>query len=86
MELLERENDLKYNAAVMRERREIVPHCLEELSKEDNDEKEALINTGFVDWNRNEYQNFLRGCEKFGRHDYQRISNVRFSLTVADRD
>lgn len=61
----------------MRERRELLHSSLEELSKEENEEKKQLISTGFDDWNRNEFAAFLRGCEKFGRHDFERISNVK---------
>jgi hypothetical protein len=87
LELLEKENDLKYNAALMRERREIVPSCLEELPKEENAVKERLLETGFADWSKNEYSAFLRGCEKFGRTDYARIANVLFcsKLSISSR-
>lgn len=79
LELLEKENDLKYNAAILRERREIVPSSLEELPKEEDEEKERLLNTGFSDWNKNEYALFIRACEKFGRHNHEKISNVEIS-------
>ena len=69
-ELLDKENELKYNAAVMRERREIVPLSLEELSKEDSEEKNRLLESGFSDWTRNEFNSFVRACEKFGRVGY----------------
>ena len=77
VELMEKENDLKYNAAVMRERREIVPTSLEELPKEEHKLKERLLATGFGEWSRNEFSAFLRGCEKFGRNDFERIANVK---------
>lgn len=77
MELLEKESDLKYNAAVMRERREYVPSSLEELSKEENAEKEKLLLSGFNDWTRNDFAVFVRGCERFGRTDIFKITEVR---------
>lgn len=76
LELLEKENDLKYNAAMLRERREIVPPSLEELPKEEADERDRLLDTGFSDWSKNEFAGFLRACEKFGRGNYEKISNV----------
>ena len=80
VELLEKECDLRYNAAMLREKREIVPNCLEELPKEEEQEKEKLLETGFSDWTRNEYAAFLRGCEKFGRHNFETIAEVELDL------
>ena len=76
LELLEKEAELKYNAALMRERREFVPVSLEELPKEENDEKEQLLFSGFLDWNRNEFAAFLRACEKFSRSEFEKIADV----------
>lgn len=54
-----------------------MPTSLEELPKEEEEEKEQLLATGFSDWSKNEFAAFLRGCEKFGRFNFERISNVR---------
>ena len=72
----------------MRERREIVPPSLEELNKEENEEKNRLLESGFSDWTRNEFNSFVRACEKFGRHDYERIAAVRplFTPVYGDQD
>lgn len=83
MELLEKENDLRYNAAILRERREIVPSCLEELPQEEEEEKEKLLDTGFSDWTKNEFTAFLRACEKFGRSNFERIANVNTIYKVS---
>jgi hypothetical protein len=76
VELLEQENELKYTAALMRERREMVHASFEELPKQDAEERDKLLATGFSDWSRNEFAAFLRACEKFGRDDFERIGNV----------
>ena len=57
---------------------------IEDSKKDDNNgltagekaEKEKLMLTGFLDWNKDEFANFLRGCEKFGRKDFKAISEV----------
>lgn len=66
----------------MRERREFVPVSLEELPREENDEKEKLLFSGFLDWNRNEFAAFLRACEKFSRFEYEKIADVARSNAV----
>lgn len=39
----------------------------EELNEEEIAEKETLNSEGFGDWNKREYQGFIRGCESYGR-------------------
>lgn len=39
----------------------------EPLTAEEEAEKESLAGTGF-DWNKREYQGFIRGCEMHGRY------------------
>ena len=46
------------------------------LTNEEKEEKEKLLCTGFLEWNKDEFHNFVRGCEKFGRKDYKAISEV----------
>jgi SWI/SNF-related matrix-associated actin-dependent regulator of chromatin subfamily A member 5 len=41
----------------------------EPLTEEETSRKEALAVEGFPDWNRREFQAFVRGCERYGRHD-----------------
>lgn len=53
-----------------------MPPSLEELPKEEEAEKERLLDTGFSDWTKNEFLSYLRACEKFGRHNHERIANV----------
>jgi hypothetical protein len=34
------------------------------------------MSEGFPDWRYLEYKSFLRGCEKFGRQDYESICRL----------
>lgn len=45
----------------------------EELNEEEIAEKETLNSEGFGDWNKREYQGFIRGCESYGRNAYELI-------------
>lgn len=45
----------------------------EPLTEEELAKKEALATEGFADWNRREFQAFVRGCERYGRHDIPMI-------------
>ena len=36
--------------------------------------KERLLDTGFKNWTKNDYLNFISGCEKYGRTNYDKIS------------
>jgi len=44
------------------------------LTKDEVKEKEKYLSTGFIDWTKDEYLNFVRACEKFGRRDFGKIS------------
>lgn len=46
------------------------------LTNEERAEKEKLMLTGFIDWNKDEFAAFLRGCERYGRKDFKAISEV----------
>ncbi|KAK4702238.1 hypothetical protein P7C70_g3988, partial [Phenoliferia sp. Uapishka_3] len=45
----------------------------EPLTEEEKAEKEALIAEGFPNWNKRDYQAFIRGCENHGRADLENI-------------
>lgn len=36
--------------------------------------KEQLLKTGFLSWSKTDFQNFVQGCEKFGRQSLQEIA------------
>ncbi|SJX62817.1 probable ISW2-ATPase component of a two subunit chromatin remodeling complex [Sporisorium reilianum f. sp. reilianum] len=44
------------------------------LTEEEVDEKEQLAQEGFGNWNRREFQIFVRGCERYGRKAYALIA------------
>ena len=46
----------------------------EPLNEEEVAEKESLMKEGFHDWHKREYQGFIRGCEKFGKKDFENIA------------
>lgn len=46
----------------------------EPLTEEEQAEKEELMKEGFSDWHKREYQGFIRGCEKFGRDNFEAIA------------
>lgn len=46
------------------------------LTNEEKAEKEKYWITGFVEWNKDEFALFLKGCEKFGRKEYKQISDL----------
>lgn len=59
-----------------------------ELGKQDDDEmvngltaaerkeKDELWESGYTDWNKNEFHCFVQGCERFGRNNFKAISQV----------
>ena len=46
----------------------------EPLTEEEQAEKERLINKGFPEWNKRDFQQFLNGSAKYGRENYDGIS------------
>jgi len=51
-----------------------------EIADEEKAELEQMLMTGF-DWNRKEYNAFLKGCELYGKDEYQLISEVMGTKT-----
>ena len=45
----------------------------EALNEDEVSRKEVLAVEGFQDWNRRDFQAFVRGCERYGRHDLPAI-------------
>lgn len=54
------------------------------LTEEERAEKEELSNQGFGHWNRRDFQQFVNGSGKYGRNDFQGISNEIDSKTPAE--
>lgn len=46
----------------------------EPLTEQEQEEKAALIEKGFPEWNRRDFQQFLNGSAKYGRDNYEGIS------------
>ncbi|KAL2162399.1 hypothetical protein VTH06DRAFT_7312 [Thermothelomyces fergusii] len=51
------------------------------LTEEEQEEKQALAQQGFGDWNRRDFQQFINGSGKYGRHDYEGIAQEVDSKT-----
>ncbi|EXU98804.1 SNF2 family protein [Metarhizium robertsii] len=54
------------------------------LTEEEKKEKEELSTRGFGNWSRRDFQQFVNGSGKYGRHDYEGISNEIDSKTPAE--
>ncbi|KAK4154158.1 SNF2 family N-terminal domain-containing protein [Chaetomidium leptoderma] len=44
------------------------------LTEEEQEEKQKLAQQGFGDWNRRDFQQFVNGSGRYGRHDYEGIA------------
>ena len=77
MTLLHKENDLQYNAMLMREKRELIPDTFAELSQVEKKRKKELLETGFTTWTKNDFLYFVRASEKFGRFEFEKIAKVK---------
>ena len=42
------------------------------LTDLEENEKNEILETGF-NWNKEDYNNFIRGCEKYGKHNLEAI-------------
>ncbi|KAG5949807.1 hypothetical protein E4U53_005748 [Claviceps sorghi] len=54
------------------------------LTEEEKAEKEELSTQGFGNWSRRDFQQFVNGSGKYGRHDYHGIANEIDSKTPAE--
>ncbi|EJT80191.1 ISWI chromatin-remodeling complex ATPase ISW2 [Gaeumannomyces tritici R3-111a-1] len=54
------------------------------LTEEEQERKQQLSQEGFFEWNRRDFQQFVNGCHKFGRHDYDGIATEVGSKTAAE--
>jgi len=46
---------------------------IRELTEEEQQEKEKLLTEGFQEWSKRDFNNYIRACEKFGRHAVEEI-------------
>ncbi|KAK3682139.1 chromatin remodelling complex ATPase chain ISW1 [Podospora appendiculata] len=54
------------------------------LTEEEQEEKAALAEQGFGEWNRRDFQQFINGSGRYGRTDYEGISQEIDSKTPAE--
>jgi SWI/SNF-related matrix-associated actin-dependent regulator of chromatin subfamily A member 5 len=54
------------------------------LTEEEREEKEQLSTQGFADWNKRDFQQFVNGSGRYGRTDYEGISEEIDSKTPAE--
>ncbi|KAI0974027.1 chromatin-remodeling complex ATPase-like protein [Xylaria arbuscula] len=54
------------------------------LTEEEQEEKQKLSLQGFTEWNRRDYQQFINGSARYGRHDFDRIAEEIDSKTPAE--
>ena len=47
----------------------------EQLNEEEEGIKSELLELGFSDWNKRDFQQFVKACERFGRDDKEKISS-----------
>ncbi|KAI5861191.1 SWI/SNF family of DNA-dependent ATPase [Durotheca rogersii] len=54
------------------------------LTEEEQEEKQKLSTQGFGEWNKRDFQQFINGSGRYGRHDYERIAEEVDSKTAAE--
>jgi SWI/SNF-related matrix-associated actin-dependent regulator of chromatin subfamily A member 5 len=87
LELLNKENDYKYEMAVKKANPNTengTENICAPLTDKENREKEELISTGFSEWSKNDFNGFIKGCEKFGRKAYKEIAELIEDKTEKD--
>lgn len=62
------------NAEKIRKQEQKVIDKSEPLTEEETQEKEALLQEGFINWSRRDFNQFIKMCEKYGRDDIESIS------------
>lgn len=66
--------DLGETAEKVRKQEQKLIDKSEALSEEEAQEKEELLQEGFINWSRRDFNQFIKMCEKYGRDDIQSIS------------
>lgn len=56
----------------------------EPLSEEEMTEKEQLLAQGFTTWNKRDFNQFIKACEKYGRDDMNNICKEVEGKTQAE--
>ncbi|KAF0982857.1 hypothetical protein FDP41_010836 [Naegleria fowleri] len=55
----------------------------EGLTPEEKQERKKLLQEGFNTWSKKDFQNYIRGCEKYGRNDIENIAKEVEGKSVA---
>lgn len=50
------------------------PNAPRPLTEEEMEERDNLLSQGFASWNKRDFNNFVRACEKWGRDDYVHLT------------
>eukprot|EP00959_Pyramimonas_sp_CCMP1952_P320335 6704123-Pyramimonas_sp.AAC.1 len=50
------------------------PKAPKTLSEPEKAERDRLLTEGFSSWSKRDFNNFVRGCERYGREDLDRIT------------
>ncbi|KAK0553393.1 chromatin remodeling complex Adenosinetriphosphatase [Tilletia horrida] len=69
-----KDGETEEEVEAQRQQEQEIINTSEPLTEEEEKEKEALSSEGFQEWNRRDFQGFVRGCEKHGRHQYAAIA------------
>ena len=54
------------------------------MTEAEEAEKESLLTQGFDSWNKKHYQAFIRGCEQYGKTNWEGINKELPEKTVEE--
>ncbi|KAK0527865.1 chromatin remodeling complex Adenosinetriphosphatase [Tilletia horrida] len=69
-----KDGETEEDVEAQRQQEQEVIDTAEGLTEDEEKEKEQLSTEGFQDWNRRDFQGFVRGCEKHGRDNFAGIA------------
>ncbi|OMJ71857.1 hypothetical protein SteCoe_29829 [Stentor coeruleus] len=56
----------------------------EKFTDEDEEKRDELLDQGFSEWSKREFNNFIKGCESFGRTNFIQIAQVIETKTIEE--
>ncbi|OMJ78550.1 hypothetical protein SteCoe_21612 [Stentor coeruleus] len=56
----------------------------EKFTDEDDEKRDELLDQGFSEWSKREFNNFIKGCESFGRMNFLQIAQEIETKTVEE--
>ena len=56
----------------------------EKFTDEDEEKRDELLEQGFRDWSKREFNSFIKGCENFGRNNFDKIAEEISTKTVEE--